>query len=443
MLAYSTFLPMTWAVEMTLPVLKEDFIALFNGKGLKCWEGDNLYVNENTGDVYWRLRDKTSFSDSRYVGHKFQVLDINEDDKIDIIREGCGYKIISYCEKQSVSAVNYEDELPGTNEKYVGTIRNDTVWRDIHDNEIWCNGGHMISEGDTFYWVGYETKPRMGLGNIKLYSSANLADWKFENNILRNEGPQSILTWAGRPALLYNRRTGKYVLVFEASSKQWHRHKVGFASCRTIRGEYKLQAYQYPQDERSTGDQSVYQEGDSAYLVSVLDHPDRESVNHSLAIYKLSPDFLSVGSKVFEGFRNCRREAPHIIKRENQYYWFTSGLEYWNSTATMYATAPALSGPWSELKVLSTEPVSIDSFNTQHDFIIPIVGSEATTYVYVGDRYSQHHGHGIGRNIFLPLIWENEVPKLRWFSAWGIDLFKGTYNESQPSHGRPTQKQNM
>jgi hypothetical protein len=38
-------------------------------------------------------------------------------------------------------------------------IHNDTVWRDTAGNEIWCNGGHMIREGDRFYWVGYDTGP--------------------------------------------------------------------------------------------------------------------------------------------------------------------------------------------------------------------------------------------------------------------------------------------
>ena len=94
-----------------------------------------------------------------------------------------------------------------TKDKYVGTIFNDTVWEDTNGNEIWCNGGNMLREENTFYWVGYETKPRIGFRNIKLYSSINLADWKFENNIIRREGPLSILGWAGRPALLHNRRT--------------------------------------------------------------------------------------------------------------------------------------------------------------------------------------------------------------------------------------------
>ena len=64
---------------------------------------------------------------------------------------------------------------------------------------------------------------------------------------------------------------------------------------------------------------------------------------------------------------------------------------------------------------------------TQHDFVIPVTGSAGTTYLYVGDRYSQHHGKGTGRNIFLPLIWEDGIPKLKWYESWKIDVAKGRY----------------
>jgi hypothetical protein len=332
-------------------------------------------------------------------------------------------------------------ELPPTYKKYMGTIRNDTIWRDTSGNEIWCNGGHMIREGDTFYWIGYETKPRMGFRNIKLYSSANLGDWKFENNILRREGPLSILGWAGRPGLLYNRTTKKYVVIIEADSRQWERHKVGFACCDTINGDYQFVRYVYPEGQRSTGDQSVYQEGQDSYLVCTLDKliNGKRYLNQSLAIFKLTPDFLNIDKKVYEGFDNVNgnpsiyprhhtgREASHIIKVNNIYYWFSSGLEGWNSTQTKYATAHDLSGPWSRLKVLPTEPLSRDSFNTQHDFVIPVTGSETTTYLYVGDRYSQHHGRGVGRNIFLPLIWEDGQPTLKWHKTWRIDTATGLH----------------
>ena len=324
-------------------------------------------------------------------------------------------------------------------------IHNDTIWYDTSGNEIWCNGGHMIREGNTFYWVGYETKPRTGFRNIKLYSSINLADWKFENNILRNQGPLSILGWAGRPGMLYNRANKKYVVLFEADSQKWERHKVGFACCNTIDGDYEFVRYEYPEGQRSTGDQSVYQEGGDGYLVCTLDKliGGKRYLNQSLAIFKLTPDFLNIEKKVYEGFDNVNgdtsvyprdhtsREASHIIKVKDVYYWFSSGLEGWNSTQTKYATATSLSGPWSGLKVLPADPVSKDSFNTQHDFVIPITGSETTTYLYVGDRYSQHHGRGIGRNIFLPLVWEEGVPKLKWYSAWKIDTSTGSYEPKQ------------
>jgi hypothetical protein len=274
-----------------------------------------------------------------------------------------------------------------------------------------------------------------------LYSSKNLADWKFENNIIRKQGPFGILGWAGRPAILHNRKTGKYVVVFEADSRQWERHKVGFAVCDTIDGDYQLAGYYAPEGNRSTGDQSVYQEGDDGYLVCTMDRDidGRKYLNQSLAIFRLTPDFLSIGEKVFEGFDNVNgrpsdkprdqtsREASHIIKVGDLYYWFSSGLQGWKSTATKYATAESLGGPWSELRVLPTDPPSPDSYNTQHDFVIPVTGTQTTTYVYVGDRYSQWTGKGSGRNIFLPLVWSDAVPTLKWVDAWTIDVATGEW----------------
>ncbi len=326
-------------------------------------------------------------------------------------------------------------------EQYVGIIENDTVWKDTDGNEMWCNGGHMIREGGVFYWVGYETRPGIGFRTIKLYSSRNLADWKFENNILTRRGEFSILGWAGRPGILHNRASGEYVVIIEADSRRWERHKVGFASCDTIDGDYEFVRYVYPEGQRSTGDQSVYQEGEDGYLVCTLDKliDGKRYMNQSLAIFKLTPDFLDIEEKVYEGFDNVNgnrvvyprehtsREAAHIIKVDGVYYWFSSGLVGWNSSQTKYATARSLAGPWSELKVLPAEPVSRDSYNTQHDFVIPVRGSEATTYLYVGDRYSQHHGKGVGRNIFLPLVWEDGGPVLKWYARWKIDTSTGRY----------------
>jgi len=96
-----------------------------------------------------------------------------------------------------------------------GVIHNDTVWRDAAGQEIWCNGGHILRQEDAFYWVGYDTGPGRPW-RINLYSSRNLADWRFENTLVRQEGKLAQMGWAGRPSLLYNGATKKYVLLFEA-----------------------------------------------------------------------------------------------------------------------------------------------------------------------------------------------------------------------------------
>jgi len=324
-----------------------------------------------------------------------------------------------------------------------GVIHNDVVWHDTAGNEIWCNGGHIIREGHVFYWVGYDTGPGRWPWRINLYSSTNLADWKFENTIIHMEGKFARMGWAGRPALLHCPTTGKYVIVFEADSpQQWKRHKVGFAVCDRINGSYELVNSESPEGTRSTGDQSVYQEGEKAYVLATMDKDigGRKYMNQSLAIFELSKDFVRIERKVFEGFDNVSgntkvvprehssREASHIIKVGGVYYWLSSALVGWNSSATMYATATNLAGPWSNLKLLRTDPPSKDSYNTQHDFVVPVTGTEVTTYLYVGDRYSQWTQRGPGRNIFLPLVWENSEPVLRWHKDWKIDVTTGRFS---------------
>jgi len=360
----------------------------------------------------------------------------------------------------SVGSVNAAEEASGSGDEYVGAITNDAVWHDTAGNEIWCNGGNMIQVGDTFYWLGYET----GSGRkwrMNLYSSKNLADWKFENSVIEKKGDFAKFGWAGRPSLVHNAKTNKWVIIFEASCGQWQRHKIGYATCDTIDGEYKLDNCAYVKPKQTTGDQSVYQQGDDAYLLAVVDgeYGNRAKYHKGgIGIFKLTDDYLGVEKTVYKGWpvnniiyngwpegkKNPGSEAPHIFKRDGVYYLLTSRLWGWHSSPTMYRTAKSLEGPWSEQKIVKTymelrsappawrwwwRPTM--SFNTQHDFVIPVVGSKDTTFVYVGDRYSQHHHYGIGRNIFLPLIWKNGEMRLIWRQKWQINTKTGQWKSLQ------------
>ncbi len=329
--------------------------------------------------------------------------------------------------------------------QYVGLIVNETIWHDTQGNEIWSNGGNMLQVADTFYWIGYETAPRRPW-KINLYSSKNLADWKFEAAPIQRTSDYRHLGWAGRPSLLYCENTRKWLILSEAASRRWTRHKVAYSVSDNLTGPYHLLNCAYPEPNQPTGDQSVYIEGRDAYLLAALDGEmvDGNELNSSLAIYKLTDDYTAVAEKLYEGWRTEKRkleewpdsntapgcEAPHIVKHADRYYIFTSRLWGWHSSPTMYSAAKSLEGPWSELKILPTvwegwvRPTL--SFNTQHDFIIPIRGAHTTTYLYVGNRYSQWHNYGTGRNIFLPLIFNDHTePQLLWRQKWQINTKTG------------------
>jgi len=196
--------------------------------------------------------------------------------------------------------------------------------------------------------------------------------------------------------------------------------------------------------------------------VTVMDgeYGNRDKWNEEgLAIYKLTDDYLGVKEKLYQGWQTDNlvyeewpggktgtgSEAPHIIKHNGVYYLFSSRVWGWHSSPTMYSTAESLAGPWTEQTILKTymelrsappgwhwwnRPTL--SFNTQHDFIIPIRGSEETTYLYVGDRYSQHHHYGVGRNIFLPIKWKDDEPHLIWRQKWQINTRTGQWKSLQP-----------
>jgi hypothetical protein len=241
---------------------------------------------------------------------------------------------------------------------------------------------------------------------------------------------------------LYCERTGEYVVVFEAVSDEWARHKVGYASANTVEGPYTLDRVAYPEPEQSTGDQSVFRAGGDAYLVAVLDGElgvERE-YNQRIGIYRLTPDCRGVAKRVFEGFERETPEdaveAPHVFERNGRFYLFASRCAWWQSTPTQYSTASSLSGPWSGLDRVQCHldhgdgpvPRRFNSFNTQHDFVVPVEGSETTTFVYAGDRYTQYHGYGVGRNVFLPVRWDGDEPQLHWEPAWRIDTDTGEWD---------------
>ncbi|RPK55086.1 Glycosyl hydrolases family 43 [Streptomyces sp. ADI96-02] len=326
-------------------------------------------------------------------------------------------------------------------------IANDTAWTDTDGNEILAQGGNVLKVGSIYYWVGQKLvsgQPK----TINLYSSTDLENWTYEGPVLSqsgSEGPLAEGLWLGRPQLIRN-PDGKFVLVVEVNDGDRNRNQILFATSPTIDGTYTPTGPAKEINGNTTGDHSVFVDGDKAYLVYVGDtgRGDAKSFNVTLNVAPLTGDWTGVGPAVYsESY--AHKEAPAIVKDNGTYYLFASGMDYWDATATSYRASSTLGGwdkaaPWS---TVATRPSSDNSFGTQFEQIIPVVGSKGTSYLYNGDRYSQFYKPGgspapggIGRNAWYPLTFEGSGPVLHGYTDVDVDAAAGTITGNRVANGR-------
>jgi len=94
-----------------------------------------------------------------------------------------------------------------------------------------------------------------------------------------------------------------------------------------------------------------------------------------------------------------------------------------------------MAGPWTNNAIVPTNPYEDSSYNTQHDFVLPVQGNSTTTYVYCGDRWRNKTGKGIGRYAWFPLTFDaSGVPTINAPGLttnggdWTIDVSAGAWS---------------
>jgi hypothetical protein len=296
-----------------------------------------------------------------------------------------------------------------------------TAWQDTQGHPIQAHGGGMIKVGSTYYWFG-EDKTNESDGksfflNVPCYSSTDLAHWKFEANVLTKQksgdlGPNRIIE---RPKVIYNRSTKQYVMYMHADDGPHTITKVGVATSSTVCGAYTYRGSFKPQGNISL-DIGLFVDDDStAYLLS-------DTRTKGLKIYNLSADYLSVVSTVAT---LSEREAPALFKQNGRYYLLTSQRTGWRTNDNMYSTSTTLAKGWSAPKLFA--PKGSKTFNSQTTFVLPVVGSQVTTFMFMGDRW-QPASLGTSPYIWLPLTVKGSTVSLAWHDRWYIDTATGTWH---------------
>ncbi|MED7949306.1 beta-xylosidase, partial [Streptomyces sp. BE303] len=95
------------------------------------------------------------------------------------------------------------------------------------------------------------------------------------------------------------------------------------------------------------------------------------------------------------------REAPAMFKRDGVYFLLTSGATGWAPNQQKYATADSITGSWSGLN----DAGDGITYHTQTTFVLPVEGSQGTSYLYMGDRWGNSTGGTVNDSqyVWLPL----------------------------------------
>jgi hypothetical protein len=86
------------------------------------------------------------------------------------------------------------------------------VWKDTDGNQINAHGTGMLQVGNTFHWYGENRSKAGKSAGISCYSSTDLVNWTFKNQVLSHSNPGLSDSQFERPKVIYNSTTKKYVL---------------------------------------------------------------------------------------------------------------------------------------------------------------------------------------------------------------------------------------
>ncbi|MEV5720703.1 family 43 glycosylhydrolase [Amycolatopsis mediterranei] len=315
------------------------------------------------------------------------------------------------------------------------TIQNDVFWKDTSGNPIYSQGGGVLKVGSTYYWygvkyggaTGYYNNPAAGknsnvsFGAITIYSSTDLANWRFEGNAMT---PSDLGGggWVGRVGVSRNPTTGRYVLVSQGNGG------LVFATSSTPNGHFTYAGTQSTIGGVSTGmsgDQSVFTDDDGrAYLV----FSNKSGRSHLYVSPLRSSDFLHAeAAKNVYNSSSGGREGNIMFKQNGTYYFCSSDLHGWNASHTYCISAKNIMGPYSAEFVLQGTDADF-SHVTQTGLAFTVTGSAGSFVMFGGDRWSDFAGNGLGYNDWVPVTFDGTAPVFHSLSQWTVDAAAGTWS---------------
>lgn len=155
----------------------------------------------------------------------------------------------------------------------------------------------------------------------------------------------------------YNEKTGKVVLSAHYEDQGGYTAAKIFLAQITPKGGIEVGTMERPLGYDSR-DQALFIDDDgTGYLLSAT------NMNSDINIYKLDETWTRPVALVNTICKGQHRETPSIIKKDGEYYFFSSKASGWYPSQAMYASAEKPDGVWTSLREIGNNSTFGAQFN--------------------------------------------------------------------------------
>jgi beta-xylosidase len=360
----------------------------------------------------------------------------------------------------------------GCQEPSKGTFKPGAIWPDDDGVHINAHGGGFLFQDGVCYWFGEHKTAGKG-GNkanvgVRCYSSEDLYHWKNEGVALAVHKDTNSLLVKGciieRPKVIYNEKTGKYVMWFhhELKGMGYKAAMTGLAVADEVTGPYTYlrsvnpNAGHWPMNypdslKRDTITMASLQSWSDEWRKAVKEglfvrrdfekgqmardmtlfvdtdgtayHIHASEENQTLHVSELTDDYLGFTGRYSRILPGDSNEAPAVFKRGDKYYMIASGCTGWDPNPARSAVANHPFGPWKPLGNPSrgTDEQVNTTFESQSTFVLPVQGKD-DAYIFMADRWRPENPID-GRYVWLPLVFEKGKPVIKWRDKWSLNVF--------------------
>ena len=298
-----------------------------------------------------------------------------------------------------------------------GVIRPGGPWVDSRGQRVQAHGGGITAWKGGYYWFGedrsQDNDPEKRY--VACYSSHDLVHWKFRGKALALADPEQLGPhWVlERPKVYPDPSRHRFVMYAHLDDAHYKFARVMVAVSKRIDGPYSFVKSYRPLNEESRDIGQFIDDDGAAYLIF------ESRPTKGFFIAKLTDDRMNVEKTCFIP---APLEGGALVHYRGLYYVVSSHMTGWKPNPNVYATATALTGPWTEFNDLA--PPEANNYDSQSTMLLSVTGSKATTVIFMGDIWKPRELWD-SRYLWMPLSMSGGSMRLPAPLPWTLNVRTG------------------